>query len=314
MDFVRSNIKLDNPGAIKTLDISPDGNLLAIGQWVRENDTEKSYLNLLSLPEIEQQPPVEIFRASGEFVESARFTFEGNNLAYITNSKKLVYYHFQSQKNFETPPPSPGLACVIWMSCANNAPRLVTSGLMVSVWDIEKLESIWFYPDYMPFSGKNPAIADLTPDGQIVAIAGTDTDRVLIFDIDRQELIKTLDLAPLQARWAKYAPDLSYFAVLGSATRGIHIWNYESTQKHLPEVFDTAGEGFWCCLCFHPSSKYLAAGTLGGKIYLFRLDNGETVINCKAHQGRVWDLSFTPDGKQLISGGSDGSLSILKLE
>ena len=160
MDFVRSNIKLDNPGAIKTLDISPDGNLLAIGQWVRENDTEKSYLNLFSLPEIEQKPPVEIFRASGEFVESARFTFEGKNLAYVTNSNKLIFYHLQSQNFFETPS-SPGLVSIIWMSCANNAPRLVTSGLIASVCDIEKLEYIWFYPDYTALLDRKPATADL---------------------------------------------------------------------------------------------------------------------------------------------------------
>lgn len=311
MAFQQANFQLDPPNPIKTLDISPNGNFLAIAQWGRTGDYYNCHLSLWHLPEIQKQPQIEIFQAERKLIESARFTYN-NNLAYITNFSDIIFYYSQSKKNFLTPS-RPNSTRVIWLSCASNSPRIVTSGLILSVWDLDKLEPIWYCQEYMAFLQKNPAIADITPDGKTIAIAGNNTDRILIFDLDRQKIIKTLPDAPLQARWAKYSPDLNYFAVLGIATRSIHIWNYQNNLKHLPQLFDTAGDGFWCCLCFHPNSKYLAAGTLGGKIYIFRIINGEIIFNCKAHQGRVWDLAFTPDGKQLISGSSDGSLSIVKL-
>jgi WD40 repeat protein len=38
------------------------------------------------------------------------------------------------------------------------------------------------------------------------------------------------------------------------------------------------------------------------------------VFSERIHEGRVWDLAFTPDEKKIISGGDDGFVSILELD
>ena len=66
-------------------------------------------------------------------------------------------------------------------------------------------------------------------------------------------------------------------------------------------------------MCFHPNSEYLARGSVVGFISIYRLLDGEIVFSERIHEGRVWDLAFTPDGKKIISGGDDGVVSILEL-
>jgi WD40 repeat protein len=67
-------------------------------------------------------------------------------------------------------------------------------------------------------------------------------------------------------------------------------------------------------MCFHPNGEYLATGSLVGFISIYRLQDGEIVFSEQIHEGRVWDLAFTPDGKKIISGGDDGVVSILELD
>jgi WD40 repeat protein len=38
------------------------------------------------------------------------------------------------------------------------------------------------------------------------------------------------------------------------------------------------------------------------------------VFSERIHEGRVWNLAFTHEGKKIISGGDDGVVSILELD
>ena len=81
---------------------------------------------------------------------------------------------------------------------------------------------------------------------------------------------------------------------------------------HLPRLLNATFEALWC-LRFDPRGRYLALGMLSGYVLVVRLEDGELLVDERRHEGRVWDLAFTPDGTNLVSGGDDGAVLIWDL-
>lgn len=53
---------------------------------------------------------------------------------------------------------------------------------------------------------------------------------------------------------------------------------------------------------------------LTGYVKVLSLDSEEFVIWDEAHEGRVWDVGFGPDGRHLVSAGEDGTACVWQLE
>jgi len=73
------------------------------------------------------------------------------------------------------------------------------------------------------------------------------------------------------------------------------------TSIHLPFVISS--------VAWHPSDDVIAIGTMGGAIILQSLLGGQTkpVVG---HDGPVTALSWSPDGRQLFTGGEDGGVKV----
>lgn len=302
-------IQTKNNSVIKTFDASIDGSFVIIG---RQGDSDgNESLSVWSLNDfglkvaIENEIEVEI--------KMARILSDQKTIAYVKDYREMYFYNIELSKQLDFRISDEN---TLWLAAAKESQRIVVSGTTLDVWDAQKVEKIWTHPDYRfsdDFDYDEHMIADISPDGATIATAGHNSNQAVIYDIEQGLIVKKLDNAPLQARWAKFSDNLKYFAAMEYFSKGIFIWNLESGEAHLPDEFNQEKEGCWAA-AFHPNGEYIAVGYLVGMLSIYSLKDGETVFWQDAHEGRIWDLAFTPDGKKLISGGDDGVVRIWDME
>ncbi|HAX79993.1 MAG TPA: hypothetical protein DCY88_30200 [Cyanobacteria bacterium UBA11372] len=317
MENNKPSITLPYSGSIYALDISPDGRMLAIGQQADFYSTNP-ILTLWSLPQ--RQLIAEIEHMSEKSIDAVCFSGDSKFLYYVKNHEypEVLVYNLENQNHLK--PDQFKAANVTWLACAKQAPRLVTAGLITEVWNTETWERSLSLLDYIVLGGerRKAAVADLTPDGKKIAVVGKNIDQVHIYDIEQNVIIQTLDEAPRQASWVRYSPDLRYLAAIDDSGGKLCLWYLETGHRHLVEGFSIGGDKFefdgFLSLSFHPSSKYLGLANWTGIVRIIRLSDAEQIASLKAHEGRVYGLTFTPDGKQLISGDEYGTVSFWELE
>lgn len=56
---------------------------------------------------------------------------------------------------------------------------------------------------------------------------------------------------------------------------------------------------------FNPEGSLLAIGDLDGKLCLWRVADGQPVLTLHGHDGWIWAIAFSPDGKTLASCSHD---------
>jgi WD40 repeat protein len=56
-------------------------------------------------------------------------------------------------------------------------------------------------------------------------------------------------------------------------------------------------------LAFSPDSSRLASGAIDGTVKLWNSETGDELLSLKGHTDRVWNVAFSPNGRQLASAG-----------
>lgn len=307
MEFVFDKLEHANRQLIYTLDVSPDGRLLAVGQ--QSDDADNAYLTLWDLEgrsvlrAVESLPQRLIFRC--------RFSPDGKTLAYAKSDRAVYFHDVESGETFKPEQPDDN---VRWLSYAADANRLVTAGKLVQVWDAERREVI-----HSSASGAAPTqapdqtvVAALSPDGARLAVAGDGTGKVSLRDALTGAETATLAGAPALARWVSFDPRGRYLAVIEFYSHGVFLWDLQSGQRVLTEVFGEQADAFWS-LSFHPDGEHLALGTTLDYLTVARLSDGKFVFDKSVHKGRIWDMAYTRDGGRLAFGGDEGVAYVWRL-
>jgi len=152
-----------------------------------------------------------------------------------------------------------------------------------------------------------------SPDGRYLARGGTNI-AAGIWDLRRNRLVEPF----VSARWVAWSNDGDFLAV------GTKIWDVASRQfisELRRDTQDTkiiatsiqqlVGALQWdtrllSSLAFSPDTRYLA-GAAGWAARIWDRSNGRQVAVLAGHTGRVTGVSWSPDGRFLITSSEDGS-------
>lgn len=174
-----------------------------------------------------------------------------------------------------------------------------------------------------------------SPDGRRIAISGF--KEMKMHDATNMKVLWSIDVLPASysppyMAALAFSPDGKQLATSAVSSRDngrrgiVQIWD-ASTGKELRRFDDLSPDPLPLlfssnCVAFSPDGKYLAAGSNGvggelpepGEIRVWEVGNGRLLhtliakerIKAGEDQHSMTSVAFQPDGKQLVSAGSDG--------
>lgn len=103
---------------------------------------------------------------------------------------------------------------------------------------------------------------------------------------------------------------------IGSDDKIVRIFKLSgSTLQPVAELADA--NAAISCLAFSPNGTHVAAGSAGGKIFVFTSSSGEWKLETNrwsAHTARVTSVSWSPDGLKAVSGSVDTNVHVWSLK
>ncbi len=190
------------------------------------------------------------------------------------------------------------------LALTRNNPTLVvltTSGGLLSLWDVARAKEIVSLERVQgaeAYSG-----LALAPDGKRFATAG------VVRSVASGERIRTLTPGhSTTVNGVAFSPDGKNVATVSYG----EVLIYEAEGDRPPRELKLPDESGHS-LAYHPGGKWLAVGEVEGAA-LHDVATGKVVHRFRGHRGMVRQLAFTPDGKRLITGGTDGTVLVWTLE
>ncbi|MBV6625321.1 MAG: AAA-like domain-containing protein [Rivularia sp. (in: Bacteria)] len=158
-----------------------------------------------------------------------------------------------------------------------------------------------------------------SPDGKIIASGGK--NKTIKFWNRQGKLLNTLKGHYDTVTAIAFSPDGKMIAS-ASLDKNIKLWkrNGKLISTLRGHDTDTRGVAFLSTPLNDSDNKkqnynsYMIASASGDNTIKLWNTNGKLITTLQAHKGAVWDVEFTPDGKNLVSGSEDNTLMQWNLE
>ena len=167
----------------------------------------------------------------------------------------------------------------------------------------------------MPKGSEGPILKGHT--SGVTSVAFSDDEKYLIsashdktariWRLDTDELLQTLDGFPGGVSSAKFAPTGKRAAT--ACNDVITIWDPVKPEKLRSVSLDTEKKRVHRT-CYSPDGLVLAIADADSYARLLDVESGKVRAILKGHEKGVWFVVFSPDGKTLFTGGSDGLLKL----
>lgn len=201
------------------------------------------------------------------------------------------------------------------VKCVDFSPdgELIASGSFrptVWLWDANNGELVGELGD--PLLNGVGAVA-FSPDGQTLA-SGAESGKVYLWNVETFGLERELYGQTFPVRGLQFSPDGRL--LLSCGRDGIFCWDLKGEQQlaHMVIAKDNSDRyGYVTSVRYHPSSKYIASGTLDARVFLWDAETYKRIAGIDSQAGSVHALDFTPDGKSLACAGEGGKIVLWDL-
>ena len=144
-----------------------------------------------------------------------------------------------------------------------------------------------------------------SPDGKLLATTKLIGGDVTIWDIENQQVIKTLKQDTRSTGTLKFSPDVeNLFLAVADDDANIELYALPDWHRHATLTTAHVHD-----LAFTPNGKILVSGGIGD-IELWSLESGERIAAIEGSSKWVNSVAFSADGTALASGWSDGILRV----
>lgn len=280
--------------AARTVDFSRDAQAVLVGRHAVRAPERLELLAADDLRVLERWGG-----ALGGGATFARFTSDGRRLVVTDTRRNAVVLDCTADGHVV-----PLRSNVRAFSIARHAPRAVVFGDKVEVLDTTTGASVWNVSEAHHHLAAEAVV--ISADGTRLAVAGWDGGQVALLDVDSRRLVKVI------ASWTYpgtrgLALDASgrYLSLVG--TGGSAAWELEGATRVATEELGEQRTAY-TCQAFHPRLPLLVVGTRAGYVTVIDLETSACQYAEKVHEGRLWDVVVSDDGRRVASVGDEGDV------
>ncbi|MDJ0636528.1 MAG: NACHT domain-containing protein [Xenococcaceae cyanobacterium MO_188.B29] len=156
---------------------------------------------------------------------------------------------------------------------------------------------------------------DFSPDGQTLATA-VDDGTIKLWNIEESskpevssEPLDSLKIEENESHvWSVVFIDDKTLAS-GGGNKKIQLWRKKNEKYECLKCI-SEHKNWIISLAYHREFNLLAGGDYDGKIVLLNIKDNKELAKFEADKEWVWSVSFSPDGKKLVSGGKEGIVKL----
>jgi WD40 repeat protein/predicted Ser/Thr protein kinase len=178
------------------------------------------------------------------------------------------------------------------VAISESSPFVSEAAGAVTLWDWRKSEKL------RTFAQVGRVLA-LSPDGRRLALAGKDSD-ILILDSASGALLKTLPTE--KPAWSlNFSPDGKKLVFAGWCGQAL-VWNWQTTFP--PRTITVNRLNLWTA-AFSPDGATIVTTSSDQTVRFWDASTLAARAVLHGHANEVWCAAFSPDGKMLVTGGKD---------
>ena len=292
--FAQEPTLLEHGGGVRTVEFSPVDASLVVSAG--ENNTIKLW-NL-------RNNTAMLLRGHTGRVNSVAFSPNGELLASVSDDRTIRLWNVQNQQNVETLQNITDRYQSIVFS--PDGQLLATAGgRHVKLWNIRSRTEVatlqhdkWVQAVAFSHDGQRLAAGDGSDEGP-----GT----VKVWDVQRRQVITTLNGDPKNIKTVAFSPDDRYLASSGWDGQ-LKVWNVSDWT-----LFRTIPHTGYYDIAFSPDAKMLVS-TNNGYVSLWWVEDGARVAQLSGPTDWIHPVDFSHDGVSLAVGGEDGMVRIWDID